>query len=298
MIEIPAAVTAMSTRGPEWAAWVASLASTAERALQQWRLRLDGRPTHGHCSVVIPVRTVDGASAMLKIGFPDEESEHEHLALRRWGGHGAARLLSADPYHRVLLLERLDTTDLTGLAVEQACQVVADLYRELHVPALPALRPLSFFVNRWTAELAALPRSAPIPHRLVEQAVAVGRDLIGDGAAGDRVIHTDLHYGNVLAGRGPDAGRQWLAIDPKPVNGDPHYEIAPMLWNRWEEISHNVRGGVLRRLWMLVDAAGFDEDRARGWVLVRMVHNAMWAAEDGDHSWLTRCITVAKAIQN
>jgi len=55
---------------------------------------------------------------------------------------------------------------------------------------------------------------------------------------------------------------------------------------------------VRRRLWTLVDAAGFDEDRARAWVLVRMVHNAMWAAQDGDRSWLTLCITIAKAVQD
>ena len=307
MIPIPAAVTAMSARGPQWASWVDSLPGTADRALRQWEVRPDGRPTHGHCSLVIPVRTADGAAAMLKIGFPDEESAHEHLALRRWGGQGAVRLLGADPHHRVLLLERLDATDLTGVTEAQACAVVADLYRALHVPALPALRPLSFFVDRWTAELAALPRSAPIPHRLVEQAVALGRDLIDDRSVPERLIHTDLHYANVLAGPGSDGRRQWLAIDPKPVNGDPHYEIAPMLWNRWDEIcppdrQHDhggaVRDGVRRRLWTLVDAAGLDEDRARAWVLVRMVHNAMWAAQDGDRSWLTLCITIAKAVQD
>jgi streptomycin 6-kinase len=73
-----------------------------------------------------------------------------------------------------------------------------------------------------------------------------------------------------------------------------------MLWNRWEEIVGDVREGVRRRLWMLVDAAGFDDARARAWVVVRMVHNAMWAVQDGPHAdptWLTRCVAVAKAVQ-
>ena len=92
----------------------------------------------------------------------------------------------------------------------------------------------------------------------------------------------------------------WLVIDPKPVNGDPHYEIAPMLWNRWRT-GRDVREGVRRRFHTLVDAAGFDEDRARAWVVVRMVHNAMWALQDGpraDPGWLTTCISVAKAVQD
>ena len=298
MTGIPADVRAMAGRGPEWAAWVDGLEVTVRLLIDQWRLRPDGDPTHGHCSLVLPVRTADGVAAVLKIGFPDDESEHEHLALRRWGGEGAVRLLSAEPHHRALLLERLDSVDLGAAPEAEACLVVGDMYRRIHVPALPQLRSLSSYVPRWTAELAGLPRNAPIPRRLVEQAITLGTDLIADRAFTDRVLHTDLHYANVLA-----AEREpWLVIDPKPVNGDPHYEIAPMLWNRWDEIAGDVRDGVRRRLWMLVDAAGFDEDRARAWVIVRMVHNAMWALGrifgQADHVWLTRCIAVAKAVQD
>jgi streptomycin 6-kinase len=275
---------------------------TVRLLVEQWRLRTDGDPTHGRCSLVLPVRTPDGVAAVLKIGFPDEQSEHEHLALRRWGGAGAVRLLSAEPHHRGLLLERLSSEDLTAVPEAQACRVVADAYRRIHVPALPPLRSLSSYVDRWTAELAELPRSAPIPRRLVEQAIALGTDLIADRAVADRVIHTDLHYGNVLAANSRAGERQpWLVIDPKPVNGDPHYEIAPMLWNRWDAIVGDVRDGVRRRLWTLVDAAGFDEERARAWVIVRMVHNAMWAFRDGlqtDAAWLTICVAVAKAVQD
>ncbi len=299
MIGLPPGVVEMADRGPRWADWVRTLACEAERLIGLWALSLDGEPTHGHCSVVIPVRTGTGDAAMLKIGFPDQESEHEHLALRRWGGHGAVRLLRADPHRHALLLERLPGGDLSAVAEDRACLVVAGLYRRLHVPAMPALRPLSAFVERWTADLAVLPRAAPGPRRLVEQAVALGGELCADRSVPDRVLHTDLHYGNVLA----TAREPWLAIDPKPVNGDPHYEVAPMLWNRWDEIADDVREGVRRRFWTLVEAAGFDEDRARAWVTVRMVHNAMWAAledvQDGgtDPHWLTRCFAVAKAVQ-
>ncbi len=285
----------MAARGPQWERWVDELPTRVGRLTDAWRLRPDGEPAHGNCSLVLPVRTFEGAVAVLKVGFPDAESEHEHLVLQRWGGHGAVRLLSADPHHRGLLLERLHSTDLTGVAEDHACAIVADLYGRIHIPAMPQLRSLSADIDRWTSELAGLARNAPIPRRLVEQAIALGTDLAADRAVADRVIHTDLHYGNVLAGdREP-----WLVIDPKPVNGDPHYEIAPMLWNRWDEIAGDTREGVRRRFWMLVDAAGFDEDRARGWVIVRMVHNAMWALQDRRHTeqaWLTRCIAVAKAV--
>ncbi len=101
----------------------------------------------------------------------------------------------------------------------------------------------------------------------------------------------------------------WLVIDPKPVSGDPHYEVAPLLWNRWDEVvaSGNVRDAVRRRFHTVVDAAGLDEDRARDWVVVREVHNLMWTWEDAeragrsllpdDREWITRCVSIAKAVQ-
>ena len=98
-------------------------------------------------------------------------------------------------------------------------------------------------------------------------------------------MHGDLHYANVLA----DEAGEWLAIDPKPMAGDPHYEPAPMLWNRMDELSGpgavgSVRDGLRRRFHALVDAAGLDEARARDWVVVRMVLNAGWAVQDAQRA--------------
>ena len=95
------------------------------------------------------------------------------------------------------------------------------------------------------------------------------------------VVHGDLHYANVMA----DAAGQWRAIDPKPMAGDRHYEPAPMLWNRMDELAGpgavgSVRDGLRRRFHALVDAGGLDEDRARDWVVVRMVVNAGWSVQD------------------
>lgn len=290
----------MAARGPGWRTWVDALPRLMGDHLSSWALTVDGPLGHGHCSVVAPVRTADSVPAVLKIGYPDAESEHEHLALRRWAGNGAVRLLRADPHRRALLLERLAATDLTEHWDIEACEVVGGLYRRLHVPAMPQLRSLGSCVEQWTAELTALPRSAPIPRRLVEQAATLGRELAPGPPS--RVLHGDLHYSNVLAGNVLAAEREpWLAIDPKPINGDPHYELAPMLWNRWDELAGDIRGGVRRRFYTLVEAAEFDEDRARAWVVVRMVHNAMWELTrhtTPDPHWLTVCIAVAKAVQD
>ncbi len=183
---------------------------------------------------------------------------------------------------------------------------MAGLYPRMHVPALPQLRTVTSYVDRWLDELAALPRDLAPPRRLVEQALSLGRDLVADPASTGRMIHGDLHHENVLA-----AEREpWLVIDPKPMSGDPHYEPAPMLWNRWDDVvaSGDVRAAVRRRFHALVDAGGLDEDRARDWVVVRMVLNAGWAVQDAlreqraltpdERDWITSCIAIAKAVQD
>jgi streptomycin 6-kinase len=177
------------------------------------------------------------------------------------------------------------------------------------VPSLPQLRTVTSYVDRWLDSLADLPRDAPIPRRLVEQTLSLGRDLVADPGSTGVIVHGDLHYENVLAGdREP-----WLVIDPKPMSGDPHYEPAPMLWNRMDELSApgaagSVRDGLRRRFHALVDAAGLDEERARDWVVVRMVLNAGWTVQESrragrrlsaeEQDWVTRCIAITKAVQD
>jgi streptomycin 6-kinase len=309
-VKLPDAVTAMAGRDAGWAAWVDALPARVDGLLEEWNLALDGSPMHGYCSLVLPVRTDAGAPTALKVAYEgDDESDHEHLALQLWQGRGAVRLLRADPHRRAMLLERLHPEDLNHLWDVEACEVVAGLYPRLHLPAPPQLRTVTSYVERWTAAMQSMPRNAPIPRRLVEQATHLSRALCSDPASTGRVVHGDLHYENVLAGdREP-----WLAIDPKPMSGDPHYEPAPMLWNRVDELvaptsAQSVRDGVRRRFHTLVDAAGLDEDRARDWVVVRTVLNAHWAVEDAqredrdlsaaERTWITRCIAIAKAVQN
>ncbi|MEZ5093012.1 aminoglycoside phosphotransferase family protein [Nocardioides sp.] len=306
-VEIPAGLEARRALGAPWGAWLDRLPGLVEGLQEDWELTIEGAPRHGYCSLVLPVGTAEAEPAMLKVAFPDEESEHEALGLTTWAGNGAVRLLRADPRRRALLLERLDAdASLAAVPDLDACEVVAGLYARLHVPAPGRLRPLTSYVDRWAADLAALPARGPLPRRLVEQATSLARDLVADPASDGTLIHADLHFDNVLRGR----REPWLAIDPKPVSGDPHFEPAPMLWNRWDEVvaGDGVRPAVRRRFHTLVDAARLDEDRARDWAIVRMVLNASWTVRDAqrsgaaltavDQEWVTTCIAIAKAVQD
>ncbi len=303
-LTLPPAFAARAALGPEWADWLDALPRLVRDLLGEWELRRDGDLRHGECALAVPVRTATDRAAVLKVTWPHPEARTEHVALQRWHGDGAVELLRADPHRLALLLERAHATDLTSVPDDEASDVVGRLYRRLHVPAPPQLTTLSSCVADWTDRLARLPRNAPVPHRFVAQAVALGRAFAADPATDGTLVHTDLHHLNVLA-----AEREpWLVIDPKPLSGDPHYEVAPMLWNRWAEAvaSGDLRGTLRRRMDVLTEVGGLDHDRTRDWVVLRMMCNALWAIEDAaerpggltdaDRSWFDVSVAVTKAV--
>ena len=302
MFQIPAEFRRGWAVEPERADWLERLPGLAADVVAEWELMVEGDPTYGEAAVVLPVRTPAGQDAVLKLGWPDPHPRHEHLALRAWAGAGAVQLLRADPHRCVLLLERAQRDcDLHSVPVLAACETVADLYSRLHRPAIPQLDRLSHRAAHWAGRLEHIAGSGLLPRRFVLQGRGLAADLAADPATDGTLLHTNLHYGNVLA-----ADREpWLAIGPRPVSGDPHYEVAPLLWHRWSEVqaSPSARGAILDRFQTAVDAAGLVEDRARAWVIVRQLVSVMAvldATECGvpmDRTRITIATTILKAVQ-
>ena len=280
-------ITALEAEGgPAGADWVAALPHLVAEVLPEWELTIDGDPMTGHCSLVLPVRSPQGP-AVLKLGWPHREAEHEHLALRTWDGRGAVTLLRANPARSVLLLERLTTEDLGDLWDEEAVAVVAGLYADLHVPPLPQVRPLT----PWVSEILDRPGGRRLPRQVLDRARSTLRSL--ERLGGERLLHGDLHYGNVLSD-----GTDWVAIDPKPVTGHPAWEVAPLLANRVEEMGTgaSLRWSVRRRAEVACEVSGLDPDLVRPVAALREVVNAIWATEDEDPARVSRAISVIKAL--
>ncbi|KGN36822.1 aminoglycoside resistance protein [Knoellia subterranea KCTC 19937] len=262
----------------------------------EWDLVLDGPPMTGWTAVVHPVvrrDDLDGAQFVLKVGWPHVESAQEHLALRAWDGHGAVRLVAADPSRGALLLERLDSSrDLQRVDIDEACAAVGSLYRDLHIPAPPTIRTLPAYLDPY---LTKLRQRTDVPRRVVTRVTGLARDLLAE--PGPRVLlHTDLHFENVLAAdRDP-----WLAIDPKPLAGPAGYELHPLLRNRFDEMGTGsaMRWSVRRRLEVTCEAAGLDEEVGRLWCIVRCGIEILWAAVDGDDAELSKNLTLFKALED
>lgn len=299
---MPRQLQGHESRGAGWRGWLDRLPRQFDEVCRDWQLVPDGPPAGGAESLVVPVLTRAGTRAALKLGWPRPDSEHEHLALRAWDGRGAVRLLRAAPRRRVLLLERAEPGhDLHVLDVPDACRVIAGRYATLHRAPLPQLDRLSELAGRWADDLTAtLLGSTVAPRRFVEQAVGLAQDFASDPGTDVALLHGDLHFANLLAAE-RDGRPTWLAVDPRPLTGDPGFEVAPVLWNRWGDAvaSGDLRAALVDRLSLMVDAAGLDEDRARAWVTVRTMVNLLRAVQAGDvdPDWVTRCTTVTKAVQ-
>ncbi|MFG3462215.1 aminoglycoside phosphotransferase family protein [Streptomyces sp. NPDC047853] len=277
VIDVPQALAVSQSKynGEVGRAFVAGLPALAAGFLDRWELRLDGPSMHGWAALVLPVVRRDGTPAALKLQLLDEETEGEPVALRRWDGDGAVRLLDHDAATGTMLLERLDP-HRTLAHVEDSREAVLALARLLaHLtatPAPPGVRRLGDIARgmlertRWA--LDRIPD--PADRRLVADCAAALREVADQ--PGDRLLHWDLHYENVLGSdRAP-----WLAIDPKPLAGDPGFDLLPALDNRYDPAETRWRFDAM------TDVLGLDRERARAWSLGRVLQNSLWNVEDGD----------------
>lgn len=90
------------------AEWLERLPGIGEECASAWRLEVGPAFEQAHVSFVPPAVRRDGRQAVLKINFPESESEREADALTSRDGDGAVRLLEHDPERRALLVERCD----------------------------------------------------------------------------------------------------------------------------------------------------------------------------------------------
>jgi streptomycin 6-kinase len=255
--------------------WLDSLPGLVADCSDRWRLRIGEPYEPASIALVIPVQLVDGQPAVLKVNFPEPESEHEAAALAVWDGRGAVRLLASDPERRVMLIERCLPGDRLW-AVEDddevtiaAAAVMDRLWRP--APEAHAFRQLSAEAARWAVELPAdwVNLGRPFERRILDEAVAACLEL-GGTQGPSVVLHQDLHAGNILRAR----REPWLAIDPKPLVGERPFDAAALLRDRLYGLAEpRARAVVRRRLDILVERLGLDRERTRRWGIA---HTLAW----------------------
>lgn len=283
-MEIPARLRETCAHNAAAAAWLERLPAAVAELERRWSLQLGPPYEDASCAWVAPAERAGGTLAVLKIGLPHFEAEHEADALRAWAGAGAVRLLDADRAANALLIERCEpgTPLARRLRVEQDAVLAGLLLRLWRTPAPPApFRPLEHLAERWSSEAVAR-RSAWADAALVNEGLRLFEEL--PRSAPSRVLlATDLHAGNALAAR----REPWLAIDPKPFVGDPAYDAT-------QHLLFDGRAGLLadplEPIRSFADLLELSHERVRLWTFARA---ALMSGADPARQWAN---AVARAL--
>ena len=264
---------------PGGAEWLERLPALAQACAERWCLELGDPLPGGNVALVFGATRADGTGAVLKLSFPEEESEHEPDALEHWAGRGAVGLLERDDGSRAMLLERASPgTPLWEEGEEEATVTAARLLRRLHdvpAPAGGVFGSLGDAAARWAETIPADWRGTgrAFPARLVDVAVDACRTL-GADAVDEALLHQDFHGGNIVR-----SAEGWLAIDPKPLVGDPAFDAASLLRDRrWLLGDGDDARRIRRRLDVFADVASLERERMRGWGIV---HALAWGVSGG-----------------
>lgn len=284
-LTVPRNIAASCVEVPEWTAWLEQLPDTVCDLQRRWALTV-GEPYDSpevNCAWVAPATLNDGTAAVLKIGMPHMEAEHEIPGLRFWDGDPTVRLIRGDDSLGAMLLERCEPgTTLRELPEPEQDSVIAGLLQRLwRTPSKPhPFRPLADMLTLWSEETRRDATRWP-DEGIVLEGLSLFSELPSSSPA-EVMLATDLHAGNVLrAQREP-----WLVIDPKPFVGDPAYDATQHLFNCPARLRADSDGTIRR----FADLLGVHHERVRLWAFAR-------AAAAPRDSWLDdQWFTIARAI--
>ena len=228
----------------------------AEEVAREWGVPLGKRISAGRFSFV----AFAGDDAVLKVTpVEDDEADHEGDALAFLGGDGAVRLLRHDPIRRAILIERAKPGfDASHLPEADAIRIAVAAAQRFWRPAQRGspFRWIGDHVPRWLDNAG--------DHYLVRQAKEIYATMHpSDGT----LVHGDFHHHNLLS-----HGDGWVVIDPKPMVGDPEFDVPTFLWN---PIGNQPTLESVER-WIAAFAdAGLDANRIRQWAIVRGTYQGL-----------------------
>jgi streptomycin 6-kinase len=264
--------------------------------LRRWAAEPDGAAFSTPSSILAPARRGE-LPVMLKIATEAEEARGNHL-MAWWNGVGAATVLEHDD-NAVLLERAVGTRSLVRMAEsggdcdDEATRILCLVGTHLHAFGVsaggasaggarvsPVVEPPSDLIGleHWFRDLFTHAAAVGGVHA---RAAVIAGELLADQRE-IRVLHGDLHHGNVLdfgAERHPRTDG-WLAIDPKYLIGDRAFDFTNILCNPTAAVAQQP-GRFARQLDVIAETAGLERERLLRWSVAWCALSSSWPSNDG-----------------
>jgi streptomycin 6-kinase len=291
MHAVPFEVAALETY-PSRDVWQAEASTLVAAMLHRWDLSPGGAYIGGATGSVLSVTQASGEPAVLKVAYPHVEGIWEAVGLQSFPVGCAPSVLAQDAWTWSILLESIapgTRLKAGSMGAREALEAGGRLHKQLSAAAAPSSIPqLADAMRDYSAQARdRLPsQSSDLGDLGVLSLVVTAIDeldvLAGTGGStgsGQCLIHGDYNPGNIL-----DAGAgRWVAIDPKPLVGDPAYDLWPLV----SQVGAPTRGvhpaeQLARQLAIAAESAEVDPARAARWSCARSGLNVSWYLAAGD----------------
>jgi len=234
----------------------------------------------------------------LRIAYPDAFLADETAALRAWDGAGAVRVLEEDDRGAQL---RSSPSPGTALSLERnemkALRMVADALRQLWIAPPEGMQTLAAEVRTWGSSMPERFESVhePFDEQLMRDAEVMFRSF-GPSQMDAVLLHGDVRLDTFLLD-----GERAVAIDPKPLAGEPAFDVAALLRDGPGDLVRDPAAGRQRlqgRLEQLTDLLDVRASRVRGWAFAVAIDTGLYAYETGDIDGGDLMIEIARLCQS
>ena len=290
---------AVRTRvGADADAWLEGLPDLISKMTAGWDLTITGPAREVDAfGMTIPATRAD-ESVLLRIAYPDGWFVDETTALVVWNGEGAVRLLETDQRGAHLRAAPVPGTSLgTERNPMRALRLVSEALRALWIPAPEGLQPLSVEARAWITDMPARFASAhrPFEHQLLLDAQQLFRSFITTQTS-QVLLHGDARLDTFVMD-----GDRAIAIDPKPLVGEPAFDAASLLRDKPGDLVKDPAAGreqLQARLDQLTDLLDVPRSRVKGWAFAVAVDTGLLAYEHGDPNGGDLMVEVAEICQS
>jgi streptomycin 6-kinase len=290
--------TALGRRvGGEADAWVEALPDLIAEMTSSWDLLVTGTAKDADAfGITIPARRGD-ERVLMRISYPDGWSLDQTKALHAWDGNGVVRLLEHDPRGAHLRAAPDPGTPLSSERNQmRAFRLAADALRALWIEPPDGLQTVTAEVRAWVAEMSSRFESVhqPFEISLLHEAEQLFRAYMPTQTT-KVLLHGDARLDAFVMD-----GERAVALDPKPLVGEPAFDAGSLLRDRPGELVLDFAAGralMQSRLEQLTDLLDVSASRVKGWAFAVSVDTGLLAYEAGDTAGGDLMIELARLCQ-